>query len=211
MMNSLFSGLNEALARQSLVFCGEEVCLSDYGDSLRQAQERYLYCLRKKRIKHYPSKILLHADEYCSFLVFLARQAYLQGSESLAEIAYLLNRRLHAFECFYTRMMPDVFHLEHPVGSVMGQAIFGEYLVVYQGVSVGGDLKLRYPIIGEGVALFSKSSLIGAAVVEDNCAIGAGVQLYGARISANMAVSYRCQSGFASSSMTWSVKERFFM
>ncbi len=41
--------------------------------------------------------------------------------------------------------MPDVFRLEYTVGSVIDQAGFGEYLGIYQGVSVGGDLKLRYP------------------------------------------------------------------
>ena len=209
-MSSLFCGLNEAFARQALVLCGADICLSDFGESLYQAEERYLYCLSRKRFKHYPSRILLHADEYCSFLVFLARQAHLQGCESLAEIAYLVNRRLHSFECFYTRNMPDVFHLVHPIGSVLGQAVYGEYLVVYQGVSVGGDMKLRYPRVGEGVVFFAKSSLLGAAVVEDNCAIGAGVQLYGARILSNMSISHRHQPGFFSSSMNWSVKERFF-
>ncbi len=209
-MESLFYDLNEAFARQALVLCGTDVCLGDHGDAYCQARERYVYCLSRKKIKHYPSRILLHADEYCSFLVFLARQAYLQGCDTLAETAYLVNRRLHAFECFYTRSMPDVFHLEHPVGSVLGQAAFGEYLVVYQGVSVGGDMKLRYPEVGEGVVLFAKSSVIGNAVIEDNCAVGAGVQVYGARVAANTAVSSRGQSGFAASSMIWSVKERFF-
>jgi serine O-acetyltransferase len=106
--------------------------------------------------------------------------------------------------------MPNVFHLEHPVGSVLGQAAFGEYLVVYQGVSVGGDMKLRYPVVGEGVALFAKSSVIGSAVIDDNCAVGAGVQVYGARVAPNTAVSSRGQSGFVASPMNWSVKERFF-
>ena len=209
-MESLFCGLNDAFARQALVLCGADICPGDSGDVFRHSQERYLHCLSRKKIKHYPSRILSHADEYCSFLVFLASQAHLQGFELLAETAYLVNRRLHAFECFYTRSMPDVFHLEHPVGSVLGQAIFGEYLVVYQGVSVGGDMKLRYPDVGEGVALFANSSLIGAAVIGDNCAVGAGVQLYGSSVPSSTAISFRGQLGFASSAMTWSVKERFF-
>jgi len=117
---------------------------------------------------------------------------------------------MHAFECFYTREIPDIFHLEHPVASVLGQAIFGDYLVVYQGVSVGGDNKLRYPRLGEGVVLFSKCSLIGDALVGSNCAIGAGVCLYGKSIPDNIAISNRGPAGFVSSSLTWTVKERFF-
>ena len=210
-MNIFFDGLDESFSRQALVLCGVDIALSDYGESYHHAQERYLYCLSKKRLKHYPSRIILHADEYCSFLVFLSRQAHLQGHDTLAEIAYLVNRRMHSFECFYTRSMPDIFHLIHPVGSILGQASFGEYLVVYQGVTVGADIHLRYPDIGEGVALFSKSSVLGNAVVEDNCAVGAGVQVYGSRIASNSAVSSRGQSSLVVTPLKWSVKERFFI
>lgn len=209
-MESLFEGLSDSFSRQSLCLCGSEISLDDFGTVTKLAKEAYLYCLSRKKIKHFPSNILRHADEYCSFLVFLARQAYLNDYDFLAETAYLLNRRIHAFECFYTRDMPSVFHLEHPVGSVLGQAAFGENLVVYQGVSVGGDPKMRYPQIGEGVVLFSKSSLIGSVVVGSNCAIGAGVQIYGKSIPDNLAVSKREFDSCFSSPMSWSVKDRFF-
>ena len=209
-MQNLFTDLSDSFARQSLVFCGIEIRLDDFPDVYRLAREKYLYCLSKKKIKHYPSRLLMHADEYCSFLVFLARQAYLHGEEDLAETAYLVNRRMHAFECFYTRDVPNIFHLEHPVGSVLGQASFGEYLVVYQGVSVGGDIKLRYPRLGEGVVLFSKCSLIGSVDIGQNCAVGAGVQLYGESVLDNVAITCRGQAGSVKSSLSWSVKERFF-
>ena len=116
---------------------------------------------------------------------------------------------MNSFECFYTRDMPSIFHLEYPVGTVLGQAKFSDYLVVYQGVSVGGDLKLRYPQLGEGIALFSKCSLIGNVCVGSNCAIGAGVQLYGENVPCNVSVSSRGPSGFVSSPLSWSVLDRF--
>lgn len=140
----------------------------------------------------------------------MSSQAWRDGSSERAELAYLLNRRLNNFDCFYTRQIPDVFHLEHPLGSVIGQAKFGEYLVVYQGVSVGGDLKLRYPEFGEGVALFAKSTVIGSAKVGCNCAIGAGAQIYGGAVPSDTAVSFRDGLGMTSSPLSWSVQERFF-
>lgn len=209
-MKNLFEGLSESFACQSLFFCGIEFNLGDFSEVFRLAQEKYIYCLSQKRIKHYPNRLLMHADEYCSFLVILARQAYLDGENALAEATYLVNRRMHAFECFYTRDIPNIFHLEHPIGSVLGQASFGEYLVVYQGVSVGGDMKLRYPRLGEGVVLFSKCSLIGSVNIGRNCAIGAGVQLYGESVPDNVAIACRGQAGSVKSSLSWSVKERFF-
>lgn len=209
-MQEIFAGFELAFSRQLQVICGHEIDVSVYGSILKRAKERYLYCLSRKKIKHYPSLILRHADEYASFLYFLSSQAWLDGSTELAELVYLLNRRLNNFDCFYTRQMPDVFHLEHSVGSVIGQAKFGEYLVIYQGVTVGGDLKLRYPEFGNGVALFAKSTVIGAAKVGSNCAIGAGAQLYGCTIPSDTAVSLRDGFGVISSPLSWSVQERFF-
>lgn len=117
---------------------------------------------------------------------------------------------MHAFECFYARDISDIFHLEHTVVSVLGQAIFGDCLVAYQGVLVGGGIKLRYPILGEGVVLFFKCSLIGDAEVGSNCAIGAGVQLYVESIPRNIVVSNHGSAGFVLSPLKWNVRERFF-
>jgi serine O-acetyltransferase len=209
-MQDIFAGFEPAFSRQLYMLCGQEVNITICQDILKKAKDRYFYCLSRKRIKHFPSCILTHADEYTSFLVFLSSQAWRDGSIELAEFAYLVNRRLNNFACFYTRQMPDVFHLEHPMGSVIGQAKLGEYLVVYQGVSVGGDLKLRYPESGDGVVLFAKSTVIGAAKVGSNCAIGAGVQVYGGTIPSDTAVSLRNGFGVSSSTLSWSVQKRFF-
>ena len=50
--------------------------------------------------------------------------------------------------------------------------------MIYQGVTIGGDLNGRYPSIKEGEALFAKSSVIGDCRVGSNCAIGSNVQLF---------------------------------
>jgi len=209
-MQEIFIGLEAAFSRQSYALCGQQIELAMHHSTLKRAKDRYLNCLSKKKLKHFPSLVVNHSDEYASFLFFLSSQAWRDSNIDLAELAYLVNRRLNSFDCFYTRQLPEVFHLEHPVGSVIGQAVFGEYLVVYQGVSVGGDLKLRYPEFGDGVALFAKSTIIGSAKVGSNCAIGAGVQIYGRSIPSDTAVSLREGLGVTSTSLSWSVQDRFF-
>ena len=131
-----------------------------------------------------------HSDEYASFLCFLAREAYRSNEIELAEIAYLVNRRLNSFDCFYTRDIPDKFHLEHPIGSVLGPAKYSNYLVVYQSVTVGGDINEIYPVFGEGVALFAKSSVIGKAVIGSNVAIGSHCQVYSEAVPDDTAVKF---------------------
>ena len=212
MTADIFADLEQAFARQSLFLCGREVRLKEWagGRILNNACDRYLYCLSRKNIKHYPSNILMNSDEYTSFLVFLASEAYSSQCNELAELVYVLNRKLHSFECFYTREIPDLFHLVHPLGSVLGQAAFDNYLVVYQGVSVGGDMKLRYPSFGEGVALFANSTVLGKAVIGSNCAIGAGVQVYGDTVPDCSSLSLREGIVKITSNVSWSVKVRFF-
>ena len=156
-----------------------------------------------------PTCIVEHADEYTSFIAFLAQAASRSGDLDLASAAYLVNRRINNFDCFYTRNLPSIFHLEHPLGSVIGNANFGNYLVVYQGVSVGGDLKLRYPSFGDGVALYARSSVIGDCSIGNNVAIGAGVQVFAERIESNTAVSLRMHKR-CEAPINWSVRERFF-
>ena len=209
-MQEIFAGFESAFSCQAHVLCGQVIDMSAYQNVVKKAKDCYLYCLSRKKAKHFPKYILMHADEYTSFLFFLSREAWRVGCVELAELAYLVNRRLNGFDCFYTREMPDVFHLEHPLGSVIGQAKFGEYLVVYQAVSVGGDLRFRYPEFGQGVALFAKSTVIGSAKVGSNCAIGAGVQIYGGAIPSDTAVSIRDGLGVTPSPLSWSVQERFF-
>ena len=62
----------------------------------------------------------------------------------------------------------------HAVGTVLGRAQYSDYLVVYQGVTVGGNLNMEYPTIGTGVGLFSNSSIIGSSVIGDRSAVSAG-------------------------------------
>ena len=116
---------------------------------------------------------------------------------------------MHAFECFHIRNILDIFHLEHTVLFVLGQAIFGDYLVVYQGVLVGVGINLRYPRLGESVVLFFTCSLIGDAEVGSNCVVGAGVQLYVESIPHNIVVSNHGSAGFVPSPLKWNVRERF--
>ena len=87
----------------------------------------------------------------------------------------------------------DIFHLEHPIGSAIRQANIKNYLVVFQGVSIGGNLKMEYPTSEEGVVFFLNSTLIGSSQIGNNSAIGAVVQLYNKNLSENSAVSLGIQ------------------
>lgn len=189
-LHYLFEELVPAFKAQSCLFAGKAVDLADFAPVLSSAQDYYLKCLDAKKIKHKPTSIVRHSDEYVSFLCFLAREAYRINEIELAEIAYLVNRRLNSFDCFYTRDLPDIFHLEHPIGSVLGPATFSNYLVIYQSVTVGGDINEVYPVFGEAVALFAKSSVIGKAVIGSNVAIGSHCQVFSEAVPSDTAIKF---------------------
>ena len=206
----IFDDLISTYLKQTDIFLGHGINLSDFKTIFKQTCEKYCYCLSKKDPKHFPSRLISHSDEYATFLIFLAKEFYLNSYIEMAESTYLFNRRLNSLDCFYTREMPDIFHLEHPLGSVIGQAKMKNYLTIYQGVTIGGNLKMEYPSIEEGVVLFPKSTVIGSSIIGSNSAIGAGVQIYNKKISENSAVSLRHPEGITINKIKWSIKTRFF-
>jgi len=174
----MFTDLVIAFQHQSLLCIGRQLNLSDFPAVLINAKDRYLYCLRHKRLKHSPSCIIRSADEYTSFLLFLALSAFKEGEDELAESIYLVNRRINGIDCFYTRQLPDIFHLEHPLGSILGAAVYSNYFVCYQSVTVGGNTSLEYPRFEEGVVMYAHSMVAGSCHLGFNSSIGANVMLY---------------------------------
>ena len=65
-MQEIFAGFESAFARQLYAVCGQEIDVNIHQATLKKAKDRYLYCLSKKKLKHFPSSVLMHADEYTS-------------------------------------------------------------------------------------------------------------------------------------------------
>lgn len=129
-----------------------------------------------------------HTDMYATFLYFVANTAWRRGDRETASRAYALNKALHALDVFYEVELPDVFLLIHPVGTVLGRATYGGRLVVYQGCTVGANLELERPVLGDGVALMAGSSILGRCVIGANTLIGSGVTVLDMDVAPNSVV-----------------------
>jgi len=157
--------------------------------ALPATQERYRYCFSRKNLKHLPQHVCYHADEYASFIYLLSNELWQKtGEGDFAEKLYLLNRYLNSLDIFYDRRLPEIFHFEHPIGAIIGRAQIGNYFVVHQAVTVGGNLDLELPTIGENVVLYTGAMIIGRTVIGDNCQIGAGVILSNERVDSNTTI-----------------------
>jgi serine O-acetyltransferase len=103
----------------------------------------------------------------------LSNQAWRENKITLAEKLFYLNKALNGFDCFYSVELPKIFMLVHPVGTVLGNAKYQDYLVVYQNVTVGSTLSGQYPEFSQGCILYSKASVIGKCKLGENAIVGA--------------------------------------
>lgn len=159
-----------------------------------RALERVEHCFSHIRAKYFFDGTQavfnhLHTDQYAMYLYFLANTIHReQGDPALASKVYALNKALHALDVFYEVELPEIFCLQHAVGTVIGRAKFSNYLFVYQRCSIGGNLSLAYPTFGEGVILFGGSSVLGRCQVGSNCWISAGTTILDQSVKADAVV-----------------------
>lgn len=118
-----------------------------------------------------------HSGQYCIFLYYLARRiAHPEeglGDKMLADKLYYLNKALNSVDLFYEINLPAHFGVEHPLGSVMGRATYGDEFFFYQGCTVGGNHHV-YPVIGDNVKMCANSTILGNSHIGNNVTLGAG-------------------------------------
>jgi serine O-acetyltransferase len=115
------------------------------------------------------------------FLYFLSNTIYKTGgATSLCDKVYYLNKIMNSVDLLYAIELPVHWSAEHPLGSVMGRAKYGDKFFFYQGCTVGGSGRMDgngnciYPIIEENVTLYCNSTVLGKCHIGKNVRIGAG-------------------------------------
>jgi serine O-acetyltransferase len=143
------------------------------------ALERCAYCFSHTKNKYYSRDGAayfnpFHSGQYSIFLYFLSNSVFtLQpNARTLADRVYYLNKALNGLDLFYEVNMPRVFFLDHPVGSVLGRATYGEYFAFAQNCTVGNN-KGTYPVIGQNVRMMAYSMILGDCKVGDNVILSA--------------------------------------
>jgi len=113
-----------------------------------------------------------HSGQYSIFLYFLSNEVFRAKSPPplLADRIYYLNKTLNNLDLFYEVEMPEIFFLDHPVGTVIGRAKFGNGFSFSQNCTVGNN-KGIYPIIGKNVKMMSGAKILGNCQIGDNVVI----------------------------------------
>lgn len=159
----------------------EEIILSAVPDALDAIRQNYEGMPNRN---FYDGKDVhfspLISVQWMNFLYRLSHAIYQEwGHVSSADQVYYLNKIMHSNDWFYATDLPPHFMCEHPLGSVLGRAKYGDYFFVYQGTTVGGNRSkgvLSYPEIGSNVILFANATVLGNTKIGNNVVISAGTQ-----------------------------------
>ena len=137
---------------------------------------RSFYCFKNTKNKYYGDLGEIkfspwHSGQWCIFLYYLSNCLSSQHSDTASKV-YYLNKMLNNVDLYHEVELPIVFSLDHPLGSVLGRAIYGNYFSFSQGCTVGNN-KGIYPTIGTNVRMLSNSKIIGRSKIGDNAVISA--------------------------------------
>jgi serine O-acetyltransferase len=165
---------------------------SDILSCLNLALDKTSYCFSKINDKYYydrgNKKIIfnhLNSDHLATFLYFLSYACFENEKKiSICDKIYYLNKSLNSVDIYYQVKLPDIFLLVHPVGTVLGRAIYKDYLIVYQGVNVGSN-KENSPKFSKFTTLRPSSIILGKCNIDINCEIAAGSILIDQNLSKN--------------------------
>lgn len=137
------------------------------------------YFTRQQDVIKVPYFNPFHSVEYMIFLYYLAHLIYKKGSTTpICDKLYYLNKMLNSVDLFYAIELPAHFSAEHPVGSVMGRAKYGDNLYFYQNCTVGGvetkDGSEVYPVLGDNLLMCANSAILGNCHIGNDVKLGAG-------------------------------------
>lgn len=158
-------------------------------DGLRRIE----YCFTHIHRKYYNQNDAvtfdhLNSDHMAALLYFIGNSAWkLTGETTLPTKLFYLNKVMHGLDLYFSVALPDIFLLVHPVGSVIGNAEYRNYFAIYQNCTVGSDAGI-YPRFGEGVILYSRTSVLGDCDVGSNVVFAANSFIVNTAVEANSVV-----------------------
>ncbi|MES2025551.1 MAG: hypothetical protein V4448_08355 [Pseudomonadota bacterium] len=143
-----------------------------------------------KAVRCFDSKIFnyIHSLQYTTFLYLLANEHWRKDPKSpiFADRLFYLNRALNSIDLFYSIELPSVFCIGHGgLGTVLGNVVYGERLVVFHNVTIGrvGDMR---PKIGKNVVIYTGAVVTGNTMIGDGSVVSAGTILHNVEVPADV-------------------------
>lgn len=135
----------------------------------------------------------LHSCQWMLFLYLTANTIYknekekIEASRVVCDKIYCQSKNVSGCDLYYEVEMPEIFGFDHPTGSFLGRAKYGNYFTFTQGCTVG-NIDNVYPVIGDHVTMLSGSKILGNSHVGNNCFISEGAVVVNTDIADNSIV-----------------------
>lgn len=107
-----------------------------------------------------------------------AHRAYLKGHYLRARLISARTQRKTGIDIHPGARIGKGLFIDHGAGVVIGEtAVIGDYVTLYQGVTLGGtgkDSGKRHPTIGNGVTIGAGAKVLGPITLGNHVKVGAG-------------------------------------
>ncbi len=161
------------------------------GEAITRTEYALMHTANKYKLPKSSDAIsfsVYNSVQYGVFLYCLSRCMFEKdGNGRNAEKIYYLNKIMNSLDLFYAVEMPSIWSAEHPMGSVMGRAKYGDFFFFYQGCTIGGN-KGYYPELGKYVVMYSNSKIIGKSKIGNNVVVSANTYIKDEEIPDNCIV-----------------------
>lgn len=161
---------------------------ADVDAAFSHALERLEYCFSRITLPAYCDDAgqtyfsHLHGDQYAQLLYFFSNSLWKRSeNKPVCDKLIYLNRVLHNFFFSYKGALPDIFFLGHPIGTILGNAQYSDYLVVFQNVTVNTAQDAAgkpAPRLGRGLFLGAGAKIIGSQPVGDRVSVSVDTVVY---------------------------------
>jgi serine O-acetyltransferase len=126
----------------------------------------------------------LHGDQTAVFYYLAANTAHKMGEATLAQKFFLLNKAMNGIVCMYDTELPPVFAFIHTTGTMVGKAQYGNFVALFQGVTVGAD-RGELPVIGERCIIYGGSIVVGGSRLGDGVVVAGNSSIIHQEVPAN--------------------------
>lgn len=170
---------------------------------LPKAMERFENCIKDSTNKYYsvigengerePYFDPLHTCQWTLFMYFIANTIYryederVEAARVVCDKIYGQAKTISGCDIYYEVEMPEKFFFDHPLGSHLGRAKYGNNFSFLQGCLVE-KYEGRIPVIEDNVSMLNGSKLLGDSHIGKNCIITEGAIIRDEDVPANSIV-----------------------
>lgn len=178
LLNQINSNFFQSIDDEKLITKYMPIVLERLEKNISNNNNKYYYKITEDG-KNEPYFDPLHTCQWLLFLYLTANTIYKYETDNkeaarvICDKIYGQSKTISGCDLYYEVEMPNSFYFDHPIGSFLGRAKYGENFSFTQGCTVGNNNNI-YPTIGNNVIMMTGSTIIGNSKIGDNCTISPG-------------------------------------